>query len=72
MAGAVGAMVAALTALNPHKYGIKKLMVTLLTTLVVNNLWIYSTLDHVYGQIQRNGLTLGSCPQQWGSHYYII
>ena len=26
----------------------------------------------IYGQIPRNGLTLGSCPQQWGSHYYII
>ena len=25
-----------------------------------------------YGQIPRNGLTLGSCPQQWGSHCYII
>ena len=27
---------------------------------------------NVCGQIPRNGLTLGSCPQQWGSHYYII
>ena len=24
------------------------------------------------GQIPRNGLTLGSCLQQWGSHYYMI
>ena len=24
------------------------------------------------GQIPRNGLTWGSCLQQWGSHYYII
>ena len=23
-------------------------------------------------QITRNGLTLESCPQQWGIHYYII
>ena len=26
----------------------------------------------VHGQIPRNGLTLEFCPQQWGSHYYII
>ena len=28
--------------------------------------------NRVGGQISRNGLTLGSCPQQWGSYYYII
>ena len=27
---------------------------------------------YIYGQIPQNGLTLGSCPQRWGSHYYII
>ena len=26
----------------------------------------------MYGQIPRNALTLGFCPQQWGSRYYII
>ena len=29
-------------------------------------------LTYIYAQIPRNGLTLGSCLQQWGSHYYII
>ena len=44
----VGAVVAVLTELNPHKHRIKKLMVTLLTILVVNKLWIYRAVDHVY------------------------
>ena len=29
-------------------------------------------VKHIYGQIPRNGLTLGSCLQQWGSYSYII
>ena len=29
-------------------------------------------VSHVYGQIPQNGLTLGSYPQQWGSHYTLF
>ena len=46
--GDMGAVVAALTELNPHKHRIKKLMVTLLTIQAVNKLWIDRALDHVY------------------------
>ena len=34
--------------------------------------YIYIYIYIYIGQIPRNGLTLGSCPQQVGSHYYII